>query len=174
MSNESQDNSNRFTEVLEGLERLAGNLDNQRYPGPAWPAAVRQRRRVWRIPAAWLSLATTVAVAAAITALYCQLAPPRPSDRLPGDKPVMSVVIPANGQVAKAPRTASLPAPAAPEGDEPPGSRILIVEDIESYSVIDMTSDVPLVWFATKDADSPVCVVPLPAAPPRGDVKPAI
>jgi hypothetical protein len=46
--------------------------------------------------------------------------------------------------------------------------QILIVEDEDSYSIIDLSSDVPLVSFATRDSYSPECVVPLlpePSAP---------
>ena len=45
--------------------------------------------------------------------------------------------------------------------DDLADSEILFVEDLDSYSIIDLMGDVPLVSFATKDSYVPVCVVPL-------------
>jgi hypothetical protein len=42
-----------------------------------------------------------------------------------------------------------------------PVPTLLVVEDHDSYSFIDMTTDVPLVSFAKRDTFTPGCVVPL-------------
>ena len=42
-----------------------------------------------------------------------------------------------------------------------PVPTILVVEDHDSYSFIDMTADVPLVSFAKRDTFRPGCAVPL-------------
>ena len=129
--------------LLGGLEQLAEYLDVQEYPGQAWPAASPRpsRRLTWKI-------AASLAAAAAIVVM------------------VVHYGITSHPPIGPAPRAENAVALApALSGDyeleELTIPEILIVEDLESYSIIDLTSGVPLVSFATKDSYSPVCVVPL-------------
>ena len=146
----TKDQGNRFEDgfedVFNGLEQLAQNLDAQKYPGQAWPAA-RQlptrpiRRWIWKI-------AVSVSAAAAVAAmLHHYHAASRPQL-----DPMPNVGIDAALAWAFS---------ESPYDEEPAIPEILILEDLDSYSIIDMTTGMPLVSFATKDTYSPVCVVPL-------------
>lgn len=144
-------------ELLVRLERLAEGLDGQQFPGEAWPAAHRPspRHRPWK------AVGVIVAVAATLALLF-HLFGARPSRQERG---------PVQQDVAVGP-----PAPTediTPEQVAVP--TILVVEDFDSYSFIDLSSDVPLVSFVRKDTFMPECVVPLlPDAdvqsPGEGDV----
>ena len=144
-------------ELLARLERLAEDLDTQQFPGEAWPAADRPspRHRHWK------AIGVIVAVAAALALLF-QLFGARPSRQERGPTPQDVVVDP--------------PAPAEDTTlEEVVVPTILVVEDFDSYSFIDLSSDVPLVSFVKKDTFMPECVVPLlPDAdvqsPVEGDV----
>jgi len=43
---------------------------------------------------------------------------------------------------------------------EPAPSQIMVVEDMDSYSIIDLTAGAPVVSFAWKDSSSPACLLP--------------
>jgi hypothetical protein len=137
-------------DVLSGLEQLAQDLDARRYPGQAWPVAGRRvsRRSVWKVLA-------PLAAAAAVVVILVHYCTTQWGDanrtRGPGKVVVHRPVLPAG------------------QSSEVPGiPKILIVEDLDSYSIIDLTTGSPLVSFATKDLYGPVCVVPvLPDPPPR-------
>jgi len=130
-------------EILARLERLAEDLDAQKYPGEAWPAAAlpSPRRRVWRVASLIAAIAATVAVLIHFS----------------GRRPPREECAPASQDVAVREPTSSTED--APEEVTVPA--ILVVEDHDSYSFIDLMADVPLVSFAKKDAYMPECVVPL-------------
>jgi hypothetical protein len=135
-------------DVLANLERLAGRLDAERFPGQAWPCAARRRagRSAWKIAASLIAAAASVAIAV-------QYLPSWQPDVAPaagrGDV-VAGAAAPAESRDA-----ASVASP-----------QLVIVEDLDSYSVIDLTAGVPVVSYATKEMLSMACVVPLPPAPP--------
>jgi len=137
-------------DVLSGLEQLAQDLDARRYPGQAWPVAGRRvsRRSVWKVLA-------PLAAAAAVMAILVYYGTTQRGDTRPARGPGKVVV--------------HRPVQRAGQNSEAPGiPQILIVEDLDSYSIIDLTNGAPLVSFATKDLYGPVCVVPvLPDPPPR-------
>jgi hypothetical protein len=139
-----------FRDVLAALEQMATRLDAQNCPAQAWPVTGRQlpRRRVWKI-----FVPLGAAAAAAIVAIlihYCT----GPQDR--------TGPTPGAGNVA-----IQAPTPSAGRNSgEPAIPRILIVEDLDSYSIIDLMTGVPLVSFATKDSFDPICVVPVLTEPP--------
>jgi hypothetical protein len=135
-------------EILRGLEQIARDLDGQAYPGVAWPIARRRpsRRLTWKTTA-------TIAAAATIAAvIVCY----RPAARLPGGREK-----PAGNRPIVAVRT-----PAAEESPEAAIPPLVMIEDLESYSLIDLTAGAPLVSFSTKEISSPVCVAPVLAEPP--------
>jgi hypothetical protein len=68
-------------------------------------------------------------------------------------------------QVARAPS----PVPAEKQSGEaePALPQIVVVEDIDCYSVIDLTAGAPVVSFARKDSSSPAFVTPVLPEPPR-------
>ena len=130
-------------ELLARLERLAKELDAQHYPGEAWPSAAppTPRRTAWRV------VGLIAAMAASIVALIHFLGtPPQQQEAAPGTQDVVV-------------REPEPPTEGPPE--DIPIPAILVVEDHDSYSFIDMMADVPLVSFAKKDTYMPECVVPL-------------
>ena len=142
-----------FDDLLDGLEQIARNLDAQAYSGRAWPVARRfsSRRLKWVIAA---SLAAAAAIVAMIVPFHLR---PRIGAAPAGD-----------GAVAVAPGPSENPSP-----DELAVPDIVIVEDADSYSIIDMTTGVPLVSYATKDSYRPECVVPLVLEQPKQSTPPA-
>ena len=157
MTGDSEDRPGEgFRDVLHGLERLACDLDGRKSPIPARPGATRRapRRRFWR---AVLTLGA--AAAAVVVAILVQHHAARPRAGESGSAPA--------GPIA----AASAPAFAGgPEGS--PRPLVVIVEDLDSYSVIDLTSGVPLVSFALKSSCIPGPVVPVlpdPSHPTTGE-----
>jgi hypothetical protein len=142
--------------ALSGLEQLARHLDVQVYPGQAWPISGRRRAR----RAAW-TIALGLAAAAALVALAVHGWAVRPAPSPPAPR--------AGAAVVRAPATSGLQ-----DHDAPALPAILIVEDLDSYSIIDLTAGEPLVTFARKDWCGPLYVVPLlaedlpPATAPAG------
>jgi len=136
-----------FADVLGGLETLARTLDAQEYPGEAWGAAKRPpaRRLAWRIAASLAAAAALVAVAIH----YRATSPPRIGPAAAGENAVAQAAAPSVDLETDA------------DAWELAISEIVLVEDLDSYSFIDLTGDVPLVSFATKDSYTPVSVVPL-------------
>ncbi len=156
--NREHDGDDDLAGLVDGLERLARHLDAQRYPGRAWPVSVPRRRR----PFAWQVVAPLAAVAAAALigamVMYHGRGPQSSRVRAPGrgemvrhwPKPLESLAF--NEKV-----NSRIAVPS-----------VVVVEDAESYSFIDMTTGAPVVSFATKDSYSPLCVVPVlpePASP---------
>jgi hypothetical protein len=143
----------RFQDLLNGLERLAGNFDAQAYPGQAWPVA---RRRCSHRPA-W-ALAASLAAAAAIAMMVVHFGWRSDIEPAPSDENAVAVAT----------------IPSQQDDEELAIPEILIVEDAESYSIIDMTSGVALVSYATKDSYCPACVVPLlhESSPPGQSMQP--
>ncbi len=130
-------------EILARLERLAKEIDAQEYPGEAWSVPARSSRqlRVWRAAGVIVAIAATVAVLIHVVGIR----PPRNESEPASHEALV-------GEPA-------FPAELAPE--EVPVPAILVVEDYDSYSFIDLMADVPLVSFAKKDTFMPECVVPL-------------
>ena len=129
-------------DVLARLERLAEEIDAQEYPGEAWspPSVPRTRHRVWM-------RAGSIAVAAASVAVLIYSF---------GMQQAEEQTIPAGPSIADhhdesaddiAENFSILP--------------IVVMEDHDSYSFIDLTTEVPLVSFVNKDTYIPECVVPL-------------
>jgi hypothetical protein len=132
-------------EVFYGLERLAQDLDARRYPGQAWVSGSRRRA-----PRSARKLIATLAVTASAVFLAAMVY--HGANRQAGVEPVVDEP----AQVAQA------PAPAASQDfAEVTVPNVVVVEDSDSYSIIDLTTDVPLVSFATKDSYSPARVVPV-------------
>jgi hypothetical protein len=128
--------------LLGGLEQFAGELDRHAYPGQAWPAArfSHRGRWVWKAAGAIAGLAAMLGVAFH----YWQASPPGMAP--PPGHPNQIVQKPSIG-----PSTAPLRVAAWDESALP---RIIIVEDMDSYSIIDLNNDMPLVSFASKDSPS--------------------
>jgi hypothetical protein len=142
-----------FEDLLSGLERLAQNLDAQTYTGQAWPVVRPRpaRRPTWKIAAA---LATTAAIVAMV--VHFSTMRPRFGPESAGEITVAGASQPSGDQGSEE--------LAIPE--------IMIVEDADSYSIIDTTSGEPLVSFATRDSYCPVCVVPLLCEQPTEPTQP--
>ena len=131
-------------EILARLERLAEDLDTQRYPGEAWPNAAQPAtlRRSWRVAALVAAVAASVAMI-----IHFLGGPPQQEGSIPDAKDLRVVREPIDS-VETTPEDIPVPT-------------ILVVEDHDSYSFIDMTADVPLVSFAKRDTFRPGCAVPL-------------
>ncbi len=174
--------------LLEGLEQLALALDAQQYPGPAWPLAPAPRRqsRGRRIAAAWgimAGLATAAGIAwaailvhtapespAAVSpaALAAKTPPaaglasdqlPQPKKRPPVEEPNPAVEHVATAENAPLPDEQALPGNEFAAGDSP---QVVVVEDLDSYSLIDMSGNSPVVSYMTKDTSSLEYPVPVP------------
>jgi len=145
-----------FPDVCEALERLARRLDAERYPGQAWPAAAERRptggRRATRW-AAWGAAAARSAAAAVLAMVH------HPQQQDFASRPAVVERI----------RPADVPAVeiAWEDGDDGESlfPEIFVLEDLDSYSIIDLSTGSPLISYARKDAFATVCVAPLPPAP---------
>ena len=135
-------------DILRGLEQIARDLDGQTYPVRAWPIARRRpsRRSTWRTTA---TIAAAAAIAAVIVHYRPAARPPGGREKSAGNRPLVAVRTP--------------PAEESPEPVNPP---LVMIEDLDSYSLIDLTAGAPLVSFSTKEMSSPVCVAPVLAEPP--------
>ena len=128
--------------VETGLEMWARRLDEQHYPGRAWPPATRPcSQPPPRLRGGWI--ATCVAAAALMFAVTLRVArrpvvPGRPPDAAQDGRP-------------------------APAGDDVPFPPVFVVEDGESYSIITVTDELAVVSFATKGGFGPEWLVALPA-----------
>ncbi|MGB2821330.1 MAG: hypothetical protein WBF17_10140 [Phycisphaerae bacterium] len=151
MTGDSEDRVEEpFRDVLHGLERLARDLDGRKSPIRSRPGATwgAPRRRFWR---AVLTLGA--AAAAVVVAILVQHDTARPRAGESGPAPAALIA------ATSAPASAG-----GPEGSPMP--LVVIVEDLDSYSVIDLTSGVPLVSFALKSSCVPGPVVPVLPGPP--------
>ena len=146
MSHGNEEKNRHSRPVPAGLEILASRLDEQRYPGQAWPSSTRVRRPAAAGRSTWW-IATCVAAAA--LALAVTLLAGRRS------------VAPGSLPEAVADRT---PAPAATlvAGDDAPVPHVFMVEDLDSYSIIAVTNEMAVVSFATKGGPGPEWLVALP------------
>jgi hypothetical protein len=142
--------------LMSGLEQLARRLDAKHYPGHAWPGpAIRRRSRSsWRL---LLSLAATAAVAALGAALIFSCRAPQSSFPPEPEREIA-------GKASNAPEIQAAGEPRVPQ--------VLVVEDLESYSFIDLTAGLPVVSFAPKDSCSPTCVVPVLPEPASESIGP--
>jgi hypothetical protein len=145
--------------LAKDLEALARRLDAERYPGRAWPLSAPQpaRRTAFRW-AAWLAAA---AVAAAVCAVlvYHAWTPQPAADQVSGARrQVSGGAEEETGLLDRSdPAAGHVPAElAAGQADIP---QVVVVEDLVSYSFIDLTAGAPVVSYATKDSCSPTCVV---------------
>jgi hypothetical protein len=145
-SNERSDEA--FKDVLGVLDSFADELDSRRYPGTAWtpPYRVVSYQIGWKLVAPIAGIAALIAVA-----LTYVRVPSKPSTVVTG------------GWKMVAGTTAPTPKNSIAQSILP---RIVIVEDMDSYSIIDMTGDVPLVSFARRDSDgfddpTPVFIEPV-------------
>ncbi len=149
--NREHDADDDLGDLVDGLEQLARHLDAERYPGSAWPASAPRRRR----PFAWQVVALLAAAAAAtvmgVALLDHGRAPQSPVAGAPGRGATLHA-LPTLPESLAAGEKARLSI-AVPS--------VVLVEDAESYSFIDMTAGTPVVSFAKKDSYSPVCVVPI-------------
>ncbi len=133
---------NQRDDILVRLEQVAEVLDALEYPGEAWSVADQPspRLRVWRV-------AGLIATIAASVAALIYFAGMRPRDES---------VPESQGVAVQEPASTTEEAP-----EEVPVPTIIVVEDYDSYSFIDLTADVPLVSFAKKDTYMPEYAVPL-------------
>lgn len=150
MSHWNEDTNEHPTPMQAGLEMWARRLDEQRYPGQAWPPATRPRRQAPASRSTWW-IATGV-VAATLT-FAVALRPPRRSVE-PGTLPE------AVAERGFSPPGAPDAAPAA--GVDAPLPHVFMVEDRDSYSIITVTNAITVVSFATKDGSGPDWLVTLP------------
>lgn len=141
------------TPVQSGLELVARRLDEQRYPGQAWPPITRVRRQAGAGRSTWW---ITTCVAAAALALAVTLLAGRRS------------VAPGSLPEAVADRTAA-PAATPVARDEAPVPHVFMVEDLDSYSIIAVTDEMAVVSFATKGGPGPEWLVALPSGMAAGD-----
>ena len=166
--------------LLEGLEQLALELDMQQYPGPAWslPPVPRPQPRGRRVVAAWKILAG-IAIAAGIAFAAITLrpvvtplvAPPAAvavrtlaaacpaSDKLSEKEKNHAVEHVAAAGIAPLGNEQAIPASDVAESDSP---QVVVVEDLDSYSLIDMSGSSPVVSYMSKDASSMEYPVPVP------------
>jgi hypothetical protein len=149
--NREHDADDDLAGLVDGLEQLARHLDAQRYPGRAWPVSAPRRPR----PFAWQVVAplAAVAVMAVIGAIlvYHGRGPQSPMVRVPGrGETVRQSPKPLESLASNEKMNSRIAVPS-----------VVVVEDAESYSFIDMTTGTPVVSFATKDSYSPRCVVPV-------------
>ena len=133
------------------LEYFATDLDARQFPGQAWPAS----RAVVSHRIAWKFAASIAAVAALIALAFHHYSP--------ATSPSRRIATSTGGPNAIA-RIATPTAKRPVDRDTLPN--IVIVEDMDSYSIIDMTGDFPLVSFARRDSDgfddaTPVFVEPV-------------
>ena len=148
-------------DLLEGLEQLARALDAQHYPRPAWsPAPVPRARPRGRQLAAALTLAGGIAASAcaAIVVISLRHAPAPPA--------AVPAAVAANNPPAPGnpPPRAEM---AAADNEVPAwnGPQVVVVEDLDSYSLIDLSAGSPIVSYTSKDASSMEFPVPVPLGP---------
>ena len=174
--------------LLEGLEQLALALDAERYPGPAWPPVPvpapqpRGRRTAgWKMTAS-IAAAAGIALAAlafrpaptppaalpsatlspgAVAAEYPPAATPIP-DKVPREQQTPAVERVAVAQDAPSPSEQAISGDEVAESSSP---QVVVVEDLDSYSLIDISGDAPVVSYMTKDASSMEYPVPVPLGP---------
>jgi hypothetical protein len=153
--NREHDADDDLAGLADGLEQLARRLDAEHYPGRAWPVSAVRRLRpfAWQIVAP-LAAAAVAAVIAGVLVYH-------------GRVPQSPIARPSSrGELARqSPRPPKSPAPDGKANSPMAIPPVVVVEDTESYSFIDMTTGTPVVSFARKDCDSPLCVVPVLAEP---------
>ena len=153
--NRQHDADDDLAGLVDGLQQLARHLDAQKYPGRAWPVPAPHRRRplVWQIVAPLASVAVLAMIGAIL--IYHGRATQSPIVRAPGRAVA----------VHQSPRRLESPVSSEKVTSQIAVPSVVVVEDTESYSFIDMTTGTPVVSFATKDSYSPMCSVPVLAEP---------
>ncbi len=169
------------SDLLQGLEELALALDAQHYPGPARPLAplARPQRRGRRVAAAW-GIVTGIVTAAGIgwatimlrpasgpsvAPLPAALAAKAPPAPCPASGKLRQMETNLAAEHGTATENASLhdeqaiPGNEVAECDSP---QVVVVEDLDSYSLIDLSGNSPVVSYMSKDASSMDCPVPVP------------
>ncbi len=147
--------------LFEGLEQLALALDAQRYPGPAWsPPVPRLGARAGRL-AATITMVAGIAVSACVViAMICARPAPQPPVAAPAamaaEDATAAGTAPGNEQALPGSEPAETEVAAM---DSPP---FVVVEDLNSYSLIDMSGSSPIVSYMSKDASSIESPIPVP------------
>jgi hypothetical protein len=163
-------------DLFEGLEQLALALDARRYPGPAWspPPVPHLGARGRRLAAAMTLVAGIAASACIAIAMICALPTPRPPVAAPAvmaaEDATAAGTAPGNEQAIPGSE------PAETEVAESGSPQLVVVEDLDSYSLIDMSGSSPIVSYMSKDAsniESPV-PVPLGLQPPPSTSDPML
>lgn len=146
MSHWNEETNEHTTPVRAGFEMWARRLDEQRYPGQAWPPVTRLRRRAPAGRSVWW-LATCVTAAAITFAVTLRVS----------RRPVAIGPLPESVQGQGVAPVATLAA-----GDDVPVPPVFMVEDLDSYSIIAVTNEMAVVSFATKGGSGPEWLVALP------------
>lgn len=149
----NDDTHEEWTPVEAGLEAWARRLDEQRYPGRVWPPAARPCRPTPGSRSVWW-IATCIAAAALTFAVTLRAAL----------RPVTPEPLPESAQAPGAASETSLAA-----GDDLPSPHVFMVEDLESYSIIDVTNEVAVVAFTMKGGSGPEWLVALPPSRSASD-----
>ena len=145
--NENPQSDNAFGDIVDDLERLAAALDAEHYPGQAWSTPRPQVARL----AAWKIVAALAAAAAVLVAVM---------QRWPHHQNPASAVAQNPQTVAPPAVTAPMP-PVVEVAEESTPPQMVMVEDLDSYSIIESAGGVTLVSFGTKDSSEPPSVVPV-------------
>jgi hypothetical protein len=155
MTDWNDDTNEGPTPAQAGLEQLARQLDAQAYPGQAWPPAARlgDRSRAGR-SAWWVAAVAVTAAAVALTFAAIFGLGRRPDTPVPPSPGTQQDLVRASGVAAEQ------------TGDDTSPPCVFVVEDLDSYSIIDATSEVAVVLFATKDGSGPVWLVAVPPSSP--------
>jgi hypothetical protein len=149
--------------LVKDLEALAHRLDAERYPGRAWPLpAPRPARLPAGTRAAWLAAAAVAAGVCAVLVFHAR-APQPAGDQVSGVRYQVSGEASVGRGSASVRRGSPDPAegqvPAELAAGQAPVPQVVVVEDLDSYSFIDLTAGPPVVSFAMKDSCSPTSVV---------------
>jgi hypothetical protein len=114
----------------------------------------RSTRRRW----GWAATAATILLASLLWGLDRWV----PSH---ADKPPVATAVPAPLSARRAPVVRHLKPPESHDVVDAAEPQILIIKNLDSCTVIDLTGDVPLVSFVTSDEDSPTWAWMVPVLP---------
>lgn len=160
-NNPDQNLDEKFDDVLEGLQQLSGQLNEQRFPGRAWAAPMCRKAESGppqRVSPRWRYMVAAAAIVAVVIGIrsFAPIAPRFES--------VEVTLPPIAGEIepVEPPRPPlfmdSVPGPPfvnyslveSTSGGR--GQDIVIVEDSDSYTIIDLTTELPIILFARKDS----------------------
>ncbi len=150
------------SDLLKGLEQLAQAIDAQYYPRPAWsPAPVprarpRGRPRGRQLAAALTLVAGIAASACAAIIVFSLHHAPAPPAAMPAA--VAVDIPPAPGNPSPHAETVAVDNEVAAWN----GPQVVVVEDLDSYSLIDLSASSPIVSYTSKDASCMDFPVPVP------------